>query len=141
MTLSQSDYEFLRLIDTEPTQEEIASLRALRRNASNSSDIRLLDKLLCGVAEREALVRERTQVENRLYHLKGLDTGAGQTYTTMNRGLILRRWARRISQRDCVAEDLARKQAAAHFEPIWAQEDKDRAAEIRSLTQRLGEIA
>ena len=141
MALRPSDYEYIRRLGDEPTEEEAIALRVLRRQANDPSDIRLLDSLLTGANRRQAATRQRTALENRLAHLEQRQSPEGKAQTAALRKQERKRLAQTFIRDLRLGGFESEERAAAVTAERWRKEDDAAAAELKVLQAQLKESA
>ena len=96
MALDASTLEWIRRLPAVPEPPDVATLRALRRNASAPGDVRLLDSLLAPAMERDRAQQERQTLESRLAYLESQADREARARTAEQRELAVKQLARAL---------------------------------------------
>jgi len=141
MALDLSTLEWLRRLSDEPEPSDVATLQALRRGAREPGDVRLLDSLLSGVAERDRANRERRELESRLAYLESQAGTEARARNARHRELAVKQLARALSRSERLSQADADRRARAAVERGALEEEQQRGTELATIKVRLRELA
>ena len=106
---------------------------ALRRQATEPGEVRLLDSLLRPAQQREREARDQAQRDQRREYLERRLSQEGQAELRSQRDNAVKAMTRAIAQRDHLlphdAEPLAREVLGSR----WAEEDREAQTELRQI--------